>query len=123
MTEPRLYAPDLENLRRELLRFRFDAQYRSRATRVTMQGVADMAQVDRQTLYAIMRRHQMFALRADTMARITEVVAMVVDRGLRWRRTGRHWQPYMIDGSKVRVPGSYEAPANRELRHAADPHA
>jgi hypothetical protein len=95
----RLYDPSLEDIRRELLKFRFDPAYRGRDQRVPIDAFARFVGVTRQTLYSLMARVQLFDLTAATRLKIGTGIAMVTMKGMRWRRRNGAWAPYMPDGS------------------------
>jgi hypothetical protein len=99
----KLYDIELEDLRRELLRFRFDPQYKGRDRRVPIWGFAGFVGISRVALYKFMSREQEY-LRPRTKARILHGLALVRD-GMRWRRRNRLWQPFMPDGSLPLPPG------------------
>lgn len=94
----------LEDMRRELLRFRFDPQYKGPDRRVPALCFAEFVGLSRQTLYALMARSRMFDLTDGARARIAYGIIMVRERGLRWRRRGGHWQPFLPDGSLPVAP-------------------
>jgi len=105
----RLYDMKLEDLRRELLRFRYDAQYKGRDRRVPLQAFAAFVGVSRQTLYELMARRPLFDLTPRTRSRIVQGVAMVLEQGLRWRRRQQVWEPYLPDGSLPMPPANAAA--------------
>jgi hypothetical protein len=97
----KLYGPELENMRRELMRFRFDAQYRGYDRRVPVAGLAAYCGVTRQTIYALTARRIEFSLKPATHARLAHVIAMVLEKGLRWRRRDRRWEPFLPGGAPL----------------------
>jgi hypothetical protein len=109
-----LYDMKLEDIRREILRFRFDPAYRGHDNRVPIDAFAKFVGVSRQTLYALMARHQAFDLAPRTRSRIVMGICMVLD-GMRWRRREKRWSAIMPDGS---LPVPPVKPGERGDGHA-----
>jgi hypothetical protein len=110
----RLYDMKLEDMRRELLRFRYDAKYKGYDRRVPLAAFGAFVGVSRQTLYAVMQRSRMFDLLPATRSRLAHGVMLVVEQGVRWRRRDREWQPFLPDGSLPMPPVK-----RREAGHVA----
>ena len=79
-----------DDIRRTLMRFRFDHEFRGAGGRVPIRIFADFVNVSPQALYKLMAGAH---LRYDTRARIAAGIAFVLNRGLRWRRKNDIWEP------------------------------
>ena len=92
--------PNYDDIRRALLRFRFDAKYRGYGNRVPIVQFALFCGVTRQTLYHIMHNNYSLGLTPAVRDRLRRGIALVEQEGLRWRRP-KQWHAFMQDGSPV----------------------
>jgi hypothetical protein len=105
----------IDDIKRQLNKFRFDPAYRGNGQRVPLRQLADLCGVSRQTLYDLVRGDRK-GIEPHTRERILAAIALVTERGLRWKRTVIRkpvverrliapglieWMPMMPDGSAV----------------------
>lgn len=90
--------PDFEDIRRALLRFRFDTKYRGNGNRVPIVQFAEYCGVTRQTLYHIMHNNYSLGLTPGVRDRLRAGIKLVEKEGLRFRRIEK-WLPFMADGA------------------------
>jgi hypothetical protein len=88
----------VEEIRRQLMRYRFDPEFHGRGNRVPMRQFALLVGISRQALYHIMARDYR-RLSRQSLTRFHAAIAEI-ERGLRWRRTSRDWVALMKDGSE-----------------------
>jgi len=89
-----------DDIRRQLLRFRYAPEFRGYGKRVPMVQFAAFAGVTRQLLYHIMTRHYACGPTPQTAARLRAAIDAVMTHGIRWRRR-RDWIPVTPDGREA----------------------
>lgn len=82
----RLDTECIEAIKRTLLLFRNDPQFRGKGKRVPLRQFSDLCGVSRVTLYDVMRGERQ-ALEHRTRDRILHAIALVIHGGLRWQRS------------------------------------
>jgi hypothetical protein len=75
----------IDEIKRLLNKFRFDAQYRGKGKRVPWRQFAELSGVSRQTLYDLVRGDRK-GIEPATRDRIMAALKMVLEGGVRWRR-------------------------------------
>ena len=98
-------------IRKRLILFRFDPVYRGHDQRVPIACLADMIHLSRQRLYHLMNDESL-GMSSSTREKLCYVFALI-DKGLRFRRRDRRWEPVMPDGS---APPMFDL-AKGEVQH------
>jgi hypothetical protein len=75
----------IDEIKRLLNKFRFDAQYRGYGNRVPWRQFSELCGVSRQTLYDLVRGDRK-GIEPATRDRIFAALKMVLEQGVRWKR-------------------------------------
>lgn len=97
LVTPSRLVSDYSDIRRALLRFRFDKEFAA-PNRVPMSAVADLAGLSRQSVHNIAMQ-EYGGLNPETARRLRHAIDLIIRQGVRWRRKHGAWIGYMPDGS------------------------
>jgi len=96
---------ELDAIRRELLRFRYDPEFKGRGNRVSLRHLARLVGLPRSLLYEIMHRQLRFNPSPHLRRRLRYAIDLVLVHGLRWHRhKDRLWHAHMPHGGKLEIP-------------------
>jgi hypothetical protein len=103
----------LVEIKRTLRRFQFDPAFRGNGNRVPLRQFAELCGVSRQTIYDLVRGDRK-GIEPSTRDRIMHAIALVTERGLRWKRQAvrkpvverRIIDPGLIEWTAVMPDGS-----------------
>lgn len=95
------YENDYADIRRELLKFRFDQKYQGRGNRVPIARFAELCSLSRQTLHNLTNENLAVGLLPETAKRIKAALEIVLNQGVRWRRIDQTWCGFFPDGKPL----------------------